>query len=205
MNSKSRLALIAVMAIMILIGAGFATWAFTTSVNEEVSGISGAVTAAIEANNVEVTTVDGSATISTLYIICDAPSGQEGLVAGNGIYWSTTNDSTAYANRITQVKLIGSITEDDNDILDFTNYIGNFSCSFSAVAGTWVNVAALSVDHDETSATKTANVEYVVNLPAVSYADIPENVSEVNALETEVNALNLTLTFSFKVKSVITE
>ncbi len=196
MNLKGKIVLITVITIIAIVGVGFATWTFTNSVNESVSGITGEATAAIEAQGVQVKTADGSATVSALYIICDSPT------TGNGIYWSTTNDSTAYANRITQVKLIGSVNEDDNDILDFSTYVGNFSCSFAAVNGTWVNIAALAVDHDETSLSKNADVEYVVNLPALSYAAVPADVSEVNALETEVNALSLTITFSFEVKSV---
>jgi len=41
-----------------------------------------------------------------------------------------------------------------------------------------------------------------MNLPALNYIVVPTNVSEVNALEAEVNALNLTITFGFAVKSV---
>lgn len=196
MKIRSKISIIALIAIIAIIGVGFATWTFTNSVNASVFGITGEATAAIEAQGVEVKTADGSATVSSLYIICDSPT------TGNGIYWSTTNDSTAYANRITQVKLIGSVNEDDNDILDFSTYVGNFTCSFAAVNGTWVNVAALAIDHDETSLSKNADVEYVINLPALTYAAVPANVSEVNALEAEVNALDLTLTFNFEVKSV---
>lgn len=65
-----------------------------------------------------------------------------------------------------------------------------------------MNVAALAVDHDETSLSKDADVEYVINLPVLTYTAVPANVSEVNALEAEVNALDLTLTFNFEVKSV---
>lgn len=196
MNLKSKIILITLVTIIALVGVGFATWTFTTSVNTDIDNINGAATAAIEANNVQVKTADGSATVSALYIICDSPT------TGNGIYWSTTNDSTAAANAITQVKLIGSVNEDDNDILDFTTYVGNFSCTFAAVSGTYVSVAALNLDQDVTSTSKNANVEYTVNLPALSYATTPTDVAGVNALETEVNALNLTLTFNFEVKSV---
>lgn len=196
MNLRNKIILITIVTIIALVGVGFATWTFTNSVTESVSAISGAVTAAIEAKNVEVKTADGSATVSALYIICDSPT------TGHGIYWSTTNDTTAFANKIEQVKLIGSVNEDDNDILDFTTYVGNFSCTFAAVSGTYVSVAALAIDHNETSESKNADVEYVINLPALSYATTPTDVAGVNALETEVNALNLTLTFNFEVKSV---
>lgn len=71
-----------------------------------------------------------------------------------------------------------------------------------ATAGTWVNVGAASLDDTVTSTGKNVDVSYVWNLPALSYAQVPTSVAEVNSLETEVNALDLTFSFSFNVQSV---
>lgn len=196
MNLKGKIAIITIIAIIAVIGAGFATWTFTTAVDADIDNISGAAHAAIEANNVQVKTADGSAVVSTLYIICDSPSDE-------GIYWSTTNDSTAASHKITQVKLIGSVNEDDLDILDFSTYTGTFTCSFAGVStGTWVNVPSISLDQDVVSASKNANVEYLYTLPTLTYKVVPTDVSEVEALQAEVSALDLTITFSFNVDSV---
>lgn len=196
MKLRNKIAIITLVAIIALVGAGFATWAFTTSVDDSVAGISGGAHAAIEAENVQIKKADGSAVISNLYIICDSPDGE-------GIYWSTTNDSTAPANKITQVKLVGSVNEDDFDVLDFATYVGNFSCSFAGVStGTWVNVPAIALDADVASTGKNTDVEYLFTLPTLTYKTVPTSVAEVEALQTEVNALNLTITFSFKVDSV---
>jgi len=196
MRLSNKIAIISIIAIIALIGAGFATWTFATSVDSSIDDISGGAHAAIEANNVVIKNAAGTATISTLYIICDSPSDE-------GIYWSTTNDSTAAANKITQIKLIGSVNEDDNDVLDFSTYTGTFSCSFAGVStGTWVNVPSISLSQNVTSESKNADVEYLYTLPTLTYKAVPTSVSEVNSLQTEVNALDLTITFSFSVSSV---
>ena len=196
MRLSNKIAIISIIAIIALIGAGFATWTFATSVDSSIDDISGGAHAAIEADNVVIKNATGTATVSTLYIICDSPSDE-------GIYWSTTNDSTAAANKITQIKLIGSVNEDDNDVLDFSTYTGTFSCSFAGVStGTWVNVPSISLSQNVTSTTKNADVEYLYTLPTLTYKAVPTDVSEVNALQAEVNALDLTITFSFSVSSV---
>ena len=197
MTLKNKIVLITIVTIIALVGVGFAAWVFSTSVDGSVEGATGVATAAIEAEDVLVKTADGSATVSNLYIICDSPS------SGHGIYWSTTNDATSWDNKITQVKLIGSVNEEDLDILDFSKYTGTFTCSFAGVStGTWINVGAIALDQDVESTSKNANVECLVSLPTLSYKATPTNVDEVQALQTEANALNLTITFSFSVDSV---
>ena len=123
MNLKNKLAVITATAMLAFVGTGFAAWTFTKSVNADVASITGKVTAAIEAKELKVQ--DGSGNdVAGLYLICDAPAGQTDLLAGEGIYWSTKNDTTAKANKITSLKLIGSVNEDDNDIADITTYDG---------------------------------------------------------------------------------
>jgi len=201
MNLKNKLAVITATAMLAFVGTGFAAWTFTKSVNDSAS-ISGKVTAAIEAKELKVQ--DGSGhDVESLYLICDAPEGEEGLLEGNGIYWSTEN-SNDVSKKITSLTLIGSVNEDDNDIADITTYDGHFaSTAFTAVNGTWVKIAAAAaLDQTVTSTSKDADVEYVWTLPAVSYAKVPTSVAEVNALETEVNALSLTFAFTFNVSNI---
>lgn len=200
MKLRNKLAAITAAAMLAFAGAGFAAWTFTKSVNDSAS-IEGKVTAAIEADGLEIQ--DGSGNqVSALYLICDAPSGETGLLAGNGIYWSTEN-SNDYSKKIESLTLVGSVNEDDNDILDFSTYVGHFEMtSVAATSGTWVNIAAASLNQDVTSTSKNADVTYVWTLPAPSYAAVPTSVAEVNSLETEVHALSLTFSFSFNVKSV---
>lgn len=200
MTLKNKLAIITAASALAFTGVGFAAWAFTKTVNADLP-VAGEATAAIEADGLVVKS--GANEISNLYLICDAPSGETGLVAGNGIYWSTEN-SNDYSKAITTVTLVGSVTEDDNDILDFTTYTGHFaSTATSAVTGTWVNIAATSaLDTTVVSVSKDADVEYIWTLPTPSYAAVPTSVAEVNELEAEVNALSLTFSFTFNVQSV---
>ena len=194
MNLKGKIVIITLVAIVALVGVGFATFTFTNSVNDS-AAISGNVAAAIEAKSVEVKNAEGNADVTNLYIICSSQ-------AANGIYWSTTADGS---NQITQVKLIGSVNEDDNDFVDFTEYTGTFTSSVTGApeSTTWINIASFTtLNEDVASTSKNAPVEYYYTLPALTYKDVPENVTEVNALQTEVNAISITITFTFSVKSV---
>lgn len=202
MKLRNKIAAITGAATLAFAGIGFAAWTFTKSVNSDDVAVSGKVTAAIEASGLAVEDGNGNA-VTSLYLICDAPSGQSGLLDGNGIYWSTEN-SNDHSKAITTLTLIGSVNEDDNDIADISTYKGHFaSTATSAVSGTWVNIAATTALNQEvTSTSKNANVEYVWTLPAPSYAAIPTSVAEVNALETEVHAISLTFSFTFNVSAI---
>lgn len=169
MNLRNKIILITIVTIIALVGVGFATWTFTSKVDASVSGAEGAVTAAIEAKNVEVKTADGSATVSKLYIICDSPT------TGHGIYWSTTNDTTSWDNRIEQVKLVGSVNEKDLNIADFTKYTGTFTGeSNAATAGTWIDaISAIALTKDVESTSRNADVETLVTLPTLFYKKVP--------------------------------
>lgn len=200
MKLRSKLSAIAAAAMLLFTGVGFAAWTFTHSVNASATATA-KVTAAIEADDLQVTDGAGNA-VSSLYLICDAPTGETGLLDGNGIYWSTEN-SNDVSKKITSLTLIGSVNEDDNDIADITTYDGHFAMtSTAAFTGTYVSVAAGSLDTTVTSASKNADVQYVWNLPAVSYLTVPSDVSEVNDLQTEVASISLTFAFTFNVSDI---
>ena len=192
MNLKGKIVIITLVAIVALVGVGFATFTFTNTVNDS-AAISGNVAAAIEAQSVEVK--NGNADVTNLYIICSSQ-------AANGIYWSTTADGSV---QITQLKLVGSVNEDDNDFVDFTKYTGTFTSSVTGApeSTTWINIASFAaLNEDVESTSKNANVECIYQLPALSYKQVPNTVAQVNSLETEVEAISITITFTFSVKSV---
>ena len=199
MKLRNKIAAITAASMLAFAGVGFAAWTFTKTVNDSAS-IQGKVTAAIEASGLAVQ--DGAGNdVSGLYIICDAPAGQTGLVAGQGIYWSTQADGS---DTITSLTLVGSVTEDDNDIADINTYTGHFaSTAFSAVNGAYVGIAAAAaLDTTVVSASASADVQYVWTLPALSYNTIPSSVAQVNLLQAEVAALSLTFSFTFNVQSI---
>lgn len=199
MKLRNKIAAITAASMLAFAGVGFAAWTFTKTVNDSAS-IQGKVTAAIEAFGLAVQ--DGAGNdVTGLYIICDAPAGQTGLVAGQGIYWSTQADGS---DTITSLTLVGSVTEDDNDIADINTYTGHFaSTAFSAVNGAYVGIAAAAaLDTTVVSASASADVQYVWTLPALSYNTIPSSVAQVNLLQAEVAALSLTFSFTFNVQSI---
>ncbi len=201
MKLRNKLAIISGAATLAFAGVGFAAWGFTKTVGANVN-VEPKVTAAIEASNLKVE--DGAGhEITALYLICDAPTGQTGLLPGNGIYWSTEN-SNDVSKKITSLTLVGSVNELDNDIADITKYDGHFaSTALSAVSGTWVNIAAAAALNETVQSTsKNADVEYVWNLPAVSYVQVPASVAEVTSMRAEVAALTLTFAFTFNVSAL---
>lgn len=202
MKLRNKLTAITAASMLAFAGVGFAAWTFTKTVADSAT-TTGQVTAAIEAHELKVQDSAGN-DVSGLYLICDAPSGETGLVAGNGIYWST-EDSNDYSKKIDSLTLVGSVTEDDNDIADVASYVGHFaSTATSAVSGTYVSIAASSaLDTTVASADKDDDVEYVWALPAVSYVTVPTSVAQVDALQAEVAALDLTFAFTFNVQSVV--
>ena len=157
MKLRNKIAIISGSAMLAFAGVGFAAWTFTKTTSDS-AALEGKVTAAIEASGLEVT--DGTNSVEKLYLICDAPAGEEGLLAGNGIYWATDAEGN---NSITELTLVGSVNEDDNDIADIDAYVGHFaSTATAAISGTWVNIAATSaLNEDVTSADKDSDVEYV--------------------------------------------
>ena len=195
MGLKGKIVIITLITIVSLVGVGFATWTFTSPVNSDAVGVSAGAHAAIEAEDVLVQTAEGD-TITTLYIICEKPG-------NGGIYWSTTNDSTAFSNKITQIKLVGIVNENDFSVLDFSTYTGTFTCSFEGDnSGTYFNIPAISINHDETSTDEDSDLEYLYTLPDLTYKTTPSSVSQVEDMLQEVADMNHTITFSFKVKEV---
>ena len=200
MKLRNKIAAITAAAMLAFTGVGFAAWTFTASKEAEVADIAGKVTAAIEAQNLVIKNADKSADVSSLYIICDAPTGETGLLAGEGIYWAT---DALGEDPIEALTLIGSVNEDDNDIPDIEKYVGHFSMtSVAAISGEWVEMEAASLSADVTSEDKDSDVEYIWNLPALSYAKVPASVAEVDELQAEVNALNIDFVFNFNVQEL---
>lgn len=190
MSLKSAIVIITLITIVSLVGVGFATWTFDTT-KADTADYTGKVAAAIEANDLEVK--KGETSISNLYIICASQ-------AENGIYWSTTANGS---DRITQIQLVGSVTVDDNDFVDYTAYKGTFTCTSAAVNGTWISIAAINLNQEETSADAHSAITYDFTLPALSYAQVPSSIAEVDAMEEEANAISIILTFNFKVTGVV--
>ena len=194
MNLRKKMTAITAVAMLAFMGVGFASWAFTKQVSEEAPA-TGVVTAAIEAQNV---TADPAA----FYLICDAPSGEEGLVAGNGIYWSDTAENDGSV--LTSINLTGTVLEHDENLLDFSKYKGKFVITAEALDTTYVDIAAVNLTTDLiTVDSKNGNCEYEYTLPALSYAAVPTSVAQVTAMNDELAASTIKFTVKFNVESVL--
>ena len=194
MNLRKKMTVITAVAMLAFTGVGFASWAFTKQVSEEAPA-TGVVTAAIEAQNV-------TADPATFYLICDAPSGEEGLVAGNGIYWSDTAENDGSV--LTSINLTGTVLEHDENLVDFSKYKGKFVITAEALDTTYVDIAAVNLTTDLiTVDSKNGNCEYEYTLPALSYAAVPTSVAQVTAMNDELAASTIKFTVKFNVESVL--
>ena len=194
MNLRSKIVIITLMAVVAIVGVGYATWTFNTEVNASVTGVTGKVAASIVADDVKVTK-DGSTEIEHLYIICSKPDVE-------GIFWSTTADGS---DPIEQLKLVGSVDVEERDFVDFATYTGSFDCTFAGKTdGAWVNIPAKNVSNATvTSTSADGTVVYVYTLPTLTYKQSVSSLENLDSLQTEVNGLDdLTFSFSFKVVSV---
>lgn len=194
MKLRNKLAAITATAMLAFAGVGFASWAFTKQVSQD-APVTGVVTAAIEANDV-------SADPDTFYLICDAPSGQSGLVAGNGIYWSDTAENDGSV--LSSITLTGTVTQNDENLLDFSKYKGKFVITAEALDTTYVDIAAVNLTTDLiTVDSKNGDCEYEYTLPALSYATVPTSVAQVSAMNAELAAATIKFTVKFNVESVL--
>ena len=194
MKLKNKLAAITAASMLAFAGVGFASWVFTKQVSED-APVTGVVTAAIEAKNV-------TADPAEFYLICDAPIGQSGLVAGNGIYWSDTEENDGSV--LSTITFTGKVTEDDEDQLDFSKYKGKFVITAEALDTTYVDIAAVNLTTELiTVNSKNGDCEYEYTLPALSYAAVPTSVAQVSAMQAELAAATIKFTVNFNVESVL--
>lgn len=154
MKLRNKLAVLTAGAMLAFVGTGFAAWAFTNSVQtQEVDG-EPQIACAIELNDnfklyKDVGNDDDAANdvqVPNLYLICDAPASGLDALPGNGVYWSTANDATAYANRIegSVVYIKGTLNYEAYDLDDLNSVTVTFSTGddYSLVNGTYVEFGA---------------------------------------------------------------
>lgn len=158
MKLRNKLAVITAAAMLAFTGVGFASWAFTNAVQTQDVAGTPQITCAVELNNdfklYHDVGNDDNATndvqVPNLYLICDAPaSGGLNALPGNGVYWSTANDATAYANRISgsEVYIKGTINYDAYDIDDLTSITVTFTAgtNYALANGTYVEFGAATL------------------------------------------------------------
>jgi len=194
MKLRNKLAAITAAAMLAFAGIGFASWQFTSTVNETVTG-GNEVTCAVEASNL-------TADHTTLYLICDAPTDPTGnLKAGDGIFWSTAADGSA---PVTSLTLTGEFNHNAED-LDYECGVSyEFTCTPSGDLAADTDYFTYNAGSFASGATGTsttfADVTAVYTLPTYSYVAAVKaynTVSQVTAMNTALNGKTLTLSFTF--------
>ena len=157
MRLQNKLAVITAASALTFVGAGFAAWAFTNAVQTQDVDGTPQITCAVELNDnfrlYKDVGLDGNAAndvqIPDLYLVCDAPASGLNALPGNGVYWSTANDATAYANRIegAEVYIKGTLNYDGYDIDDLVSVTVTFSAgaNYALSNGTYVEFGAASL------------------------------------------------------------
>lgn len=149
MRLQNKIALIGLLASTALIGTGLAAWTFTNAVQQKTNAsATPQIVCAVELNDdFYLYNAADDSEIETLYLICDAPASGLNTLGGNGVYWSSKNDSTAYANKIESVYIKGTLNYNAYDIEDLASVTVTFSqgTNYSLTNGTYVEFAAATL------------------------------------------------------------
>lgn len=205
MKLKNKLSLITAVAMLTFCGVGYAAWTFTNIENAQVATIEDKVAVGIELNDgFKLYNADDDAEVTALYLICDAPSNKDYVLAGNGVYWAT---DAAGTNAITNVYIKGSLTKNmEDNIKDKTSVTVQFTATHNLGENDYVTFGAMT-----SSANKVINnlneagvfdVQSVdFTLPAVAYSateeNIPHNITELTTMNTILGTALSGKTLSF--------
>ena len=175
MKLRRTIVLIAIMAMLAFIGIGFAAWTFTNEVEQGTdSSATPKIVCAIELNDdFELYNATTNTVLSTVYLICDAPTSGLNTLAGHGVYWSSANDATAYANKIDNVYIKGTLNYNAYDIAEVASVTVTFAVgtNYDLTNGTYVEFAAATLPADKVVAVANNAEVKSVNfaLPVPSY------------------------------------
>jgi len=185
MKLRNKIAAITAAAMLAFTGVGFAAWTFTQERAAEVA-VTDRVSVGIELNdNFKLYNADDDAEISNLYIICDAPASESGILAGEGVYWAS---DAAGATKVDDVYLKGTLkkVEEDN-ILDKASVTVTFGATHS-MTSTYITIGAFTAPANvDVTVANNADVQSAdFNLPTLAYvaAKIPHSVDELTAMNT---------------------
>ena len=192
MKLKNKLVLIMLVAMLSFFGVGYAAWTFTNVENAQVSTIEDKVAVGIELNDgFKLYNADDDSEVTTLYLICDAPTGKDYVLAGSGVYWAT---DAAGANAITSVYIKGSLTKNMEDsVKDKTTVTVQFTATHNLGVNDYVTFGALTAPANKVveniNAAGSFDVQSVAfALPTVAYstteANIPHSIAELTAMNT---------------------
>ena len=195
MKLRNKLAIITSAATLAFVGAGFAAWTFTTTVDDSANATA-KVTCGIEATGLKV--YNGANEIDNLYVIFDAPTVAAGnRKAGAGIFYSAAANGS---EPITTLRLVGEISHIANDLHygDTAEQVEFTVDEDNQMPAAQVNFTAGSI----ASATQpvvagTNEYEATYTLPALDYVAAPTSMAELGAFKDAVNGATIALDFTF--------
>ena len=194
MKLRNKIAAITAAAMLAFTGVGFASWVFTNKVQtQDVSGTP-KITCAVELSNDFRLYKDGGVVeVPALYLICDAPDSNTHTLGGHGVYWSTAADSTAYANKLEDVYIKGTLNYDGNDIDDLTSITVSFTkgTNYALANGTYVTFAEAALPAAVTIA-DAALVDGAEVTSASFKLPVPSYTSAVDAFDDITDVDNVT-------------
>ena len=186
---RIKLFVITLLAMLAFVGVGFASWTFQNQVATDAVTATPQIKAAVElSDDFKLYNAVGDAEITNLYLICDAPtSGNSNVLAGHGVYWSTSNNlANAYANKIENVYIKGTLNYDANDIADLTSVTVTFTNNCTLTAGTYVEFGTPAVPAaiPVTIANGLTVQSATFALPVPSYKDAVDDFATVAQADT---------------------
>lgn len=194
MKLRRTLALIMVAAMLCFVGIGFAAWTFTNIESAQVSTIEDRVAVGIELNDgFELYNAADNTVISTLYLICDAPSGETGILNGQGVYWSTSvtgKDGSGNKLAVTNVYIKGTLAKADEDgVWDKATVDVAFTADYSDLSSTYITFGTAPTIASTTGITVVDDAivqSATFILPTVAYvtANLPHSITELTAMNT---------------------
>lgn len=185
MKLRNKLAIIMATAMLAFSGVGYAAWTFTAERTAQVTTIEDKVAVGIElTDNFKLYNASGNAEVSSLYLICDAPAGESGVLDGDGVYWATDN---AGANAISNVYIKGTLTKVQED------GVKDNKDTVTVQFGASHNFTSTYIDFGAITAPANINVSVANNaevksanfaLPSVDYLVVPTSTAELTAMNT---------------------
>ena len=205
MKLRNKLAAITTAAMLAFAGVGYAAWTFTAQRNAEVATIEDRVAVGIElTDDFALYNASGDAEVTALYLICDAPAGEAGVLDGDGVYWAT---DAAGANAITNVYIKGTITKDAEDgVKDNKSTVEvAFTASHNLASNSYVSFGAMTAPANVTgisTADGTTVQSASFALPAVAYISVPTSVAQLTAMDTALGTALAGTALSFTAEIV---
>lgn len=204
MRLQNKIALIGLLASTALIGTGFAAWTFTNAAKTSNSSAEPQIVCAVELNDdFELYNANTDEALGSLYLICDAPADLEGTLGGHGVYWSKTNDSSSWANKVDEVYIKGTLNYDAYDIDELNTVTVTFAKGTDYVLGNGTYItfaeatlpAAAVVAVEDNATVRSANFA----LPAPSYTGVDTtSFNKVADVANITAGLGTTLTIAYQ-------